>query len=134
MSGVLQVMRRPRTEYASADDDDSFAALYLSHRFVPCRQNGSAAGPGKERAARYLILRRACRFAAIHPAAISRVPAPVAAEAEEAVGPDRFPWPGSPIHPRTSASQAAEVAEVAGAAVPPRRPENLRTFGEPLGR
>src|SRR5918993_2154073 len=66
MTGVLKMMRRPRSEHARANDDGPFPALTLCHCRAPSRQNGSAARSSEERAARYFELRCACGFAAAH--------------------------------------------------------------------
>jgi hypothetical protein len=70
-----QVNRGPGTENPRADDGDAFARTLCRHSLAP-GQNGCAARPTKERAARYVKAH-----------AVSRVPAQAAAEAVEPAGP-----------------------------------------------
>ena len=103
MTGILQVMGRPGAEHAGTDNDHLFLRALRCHAAAP-RQDGCAARSTEERAARYVKTH-----------SVSRVPAPVAAEAvaaEESGRPLRRRLPNRPdksVWPEL-AVEAAEVA------------------------
>src|SRR5919112_5382966 len=84
MARVKEMVRRPGAERPGADDNDmAFAAHNTS--LSGCPRNGNAARSNEERAARYVQLRRARRFAAVNHPTVSRVLAPAEAAVEVAV-------------------------------------------------